>query len=74
MHATMAYEAVEVWFHTFLNSALEGGEWTDSELGRFVPLEKTGGLAPQLVWTIREGKYIYPLQGIETRSFSWQSL
>lgn len=57
VHAIAAYGSVEVQ-----NSAA-------SHLER---LEKAGGLAPQLVWTIREGKYSYPLQGIETRFLSCQ--
>jgi hypothetical protein len=31
---------VEVWLHTFLTSALDGGEWSASRPGRFTPRER----------------------------------
>jgi hypothetical protein len=31
------YEAMEVYLHTFLNSALDGGEWLSSHLAYFSP-------------------------------------
>jgi hypothetical protein len=31
---------VEVWFHPFLTSTLDGGEWSDSRLARFTLAEK----------------------------------
>jgi len=35
-----AYEEVEVWLYSFLTSTVNGGEWSASRPGRFVP-EKT---------------------------------
>jgi hypothetical protein len=35
-----AYWGVEVQFHAFLTSALEGGEWSASRPGRFIPVER----------------------------------
>jgi hypothetical protein len=34
------YWGVEVQLHVFLNSALDGGEWSASRLGRFIPRER----------------------------------
>jgi hypothetical protein len=31
---------VEVYFHAFLTSVLDGGEWSDSNPGRFTPTER----------------------------------
>jgi hypothetical protein len=31
------YGVVEAWFHSFLISALDGGEWLVSRPGRFTP-------------------------------------
>jgi hypothetical protein len=40
-HYTMqAYEGVDVQIHIFLTSALVGGEWSTSRLGRFTPGER----------------------------------
>jgi len=48
---------VEVYFHAFLTSALDGREWSASELGRFYPGERSSGTtgleagwAPEAVW------------------------
>jgi len=35
----MSYGGVKLWLHTFLISALDGGEWPDSSPGRFNPEE-----------------------------------
>jgi hypothetical protein len=37
------YEGVEVYFHAFLTSALDGGEWSASRLGHFIPGENVSG-------------------------------
>jgi hypothetical protein len=37
------YWGVEVWLHAFLTSALDGGEWSASRPGRFIPREKAPG-------------------------------
>jgi hypothetical protein len=34
---------VEVWFHEFLTSALDGGEWSTSRPGRFIPGVRASG-------------------------------
>jgi hypothetical protein len=38
-HAMKGYWGVEVPLHTFLTSALDGGEWSASHPGRFAPRE-----------------------------------
>jgi hypothetical protein len=38
-----AYWGVEVQFHAFLTSALDGGEWSASRLGRFTLREIVPG-------------------------------
>ena len=35
--AMMLHEGEELWLHSFLNSALYGGEWVDSGRDRFAP-------------------------------------
>jgi len=35
---------MEVYRHSFLTSALEGGEWSASRPGRFTPTEKETGV------------------------------
>jgi hypothetical protein len=45
-HAMEAYWGMEVWFHTFLTSALDGGEWSVSRAGHFNPRER----APDSHW------------------------
>jgi hypothetical protein len=37
------YWGVEVWLHEFLTSALDGGEWSASRPGRFIPRETAPG-------------------------------
>jgi hypothetical protein len=36
-HAVKAHGGIEVQLHSFLTSALDGGEWSTSRLGRFTP-------------------------------------
>jgi hypothetical protein len=38
-----AYWGVEVYLHAYLNSALDGGEWSASRPGRFTPRERVPG-------------------------------
>jgi hypothetical protein len=42
-HAMKTYWGVEVWLYTFLTSALDGGEWSASQPGRFTPNERAPG-------------------------------
>jgi hypothetical protein len=37
------YGGVDVYIHIFLTSALAGGEWSASRLGRFTPGERSPG-------------------------------
>jgi hypothetical protein len=39
-HAMKTYRGVEVWLHTFLTSAPDGGEWSASRPGLCTPGEK----------------------------------
>jgi len=38
-----AYWGMELQLHTFLTSALDGGEWSVSRSGRFTPRERAPG-------------------------------
>jgi len=56
------YWGVELQRHAFLTSALEGGEWSASHPGRFIPRETAlstidyeVGWAPESVWTSYSG-------------------
>jgi hypothetical protein len=58
----------EIQLHTFLISALNGGEWSASRLGRFnhgkklpVPIRQVARLAPELVWARWRTKRSLPL-------------
>jgi hypothetical protein len=63
-------------FYSFLTSALDGGEWLASRLGRAlaprkgppVPIVQEAGWTPEPVWTEARGKILSPLPGIEPRS------
>jgi hypothetical protein len=65
-HYTMkVYEGVDVWIHVFLTSALDGGDWSASRPGRFIPGERPPfthwiGGAPEPVWTTWRGEKSYP--------------
>jgi hypothetical protein len=62
--------------YSFLTSALDGGEWSASRLGRAlppgkgppVPIVQEAGWAPEPVWTQRFEEKSLPLPGIEPRS------
>jgi hypothetical protein len=42
-HVTKAYWGMEVQFHAFLTSALDGSEWSASGTGRFTPRKRDPG-------------------------------
>jgi hypothetical protein len=44
MHSMKAYGGVEVWRHSFLVSAIDGGEWSASQYGRLTLLGKSARL------------------------------
>jgi hypothetical protein len=57
-HTMMTYGGMEIQFHMFLTSLLDGGEWLASCPGLFtlekqtlVPTGYEAGLAPEPVWT-----------------------
>jgi len=54
----------EVYLHSFLTWAVDGGEWLTSRPGRFTPGKKTGsGRTSQPVWTFwRTEKYLVPTE------------
>jgi hypothetical protein len=69
-----AYWGVRVYIHDFLTSALVGGEWSTSRLGRFTPGERApsshwigGWWAPEPVWTLWSREISYNA-GIRTRA------
>jgi hypothetical protein len=39
-----AYWGAEVYLYAFLTSALDGGEWSASHLGRITPTERAPGI------------------------------
>jgi hypothetical protein len=47
-----AYRRVEVQLHAFLTLTLDGGEWSASHPGCFIPIStgEKAGWAPELVW------------------------
>jgi hypothetical protein len=53
------YRGVEAYIHAFLTSALDGGEWSASRLGRFAPRER----APGTHWT---GGWVGSRAGLDT--------
>jgi hypothetical protein len=42
-HGMEAYWGAEIQLHAFLTSELDGGEWSASRPGRFIPTERTRG-------------------------------
>jgi hypothetical protein len=42
-HDMQVYWGAEVYLHAFLTSALDGGEWSSSRPGRFIPRERARG-------------------------------
>jgi hypothetical protein len=61
-HRTVkTYGGMEVEFHAFLTSELDGGEWSASSHGRFTPGTQEAGWTPKPAWTrwLRE-KYPAP--------------
>jgi hypothetical protein len=53
-----AYGGVDVQIHIFFTSALAGGEWSPSRLGRFTPEER----APGTHWI---GGWVDPSAGLD---------
>jgi hypothetical protein len=69
-----AYRIVNVQPHVFLTSALVGGEWSASRLGRFTPEERapgthwTGGLVSPRAGLVDTGKWKFlPPPGLKLR-------
>jgi hypothetical protein len=76
MHAMKEYEEVDVWLHTFLTSAPDGGEWSASGTGRFtseelVPCASSTGrrMGPRATLNALKNRKIFPLPNIEPRFF-----
>jgi hypothetical protein len=44
LHTMKMYGGMRIYFHTFLFSALDGGEWSALLLGRFTPRDMCGRL------------------------------
>jgi hypothetical protein len=60
-----AYEEMDLYTHSFLTSAIAGGEWSASSLGRFVAREKKTGTHWRGCWVdLRAG-----LDDVENRKF-----
>jgi hypothetical protein len=53
-----AYGGIDVWIHTFLTSALDGGEWSGSRPCCFTPGER----APGTHWI---GGWVDPRAGLD---------
>jgi hypothetical protein len=53
-----AYRGVEVQIHSYLTSALDGGEWLASRPGHFTPREK----GPGIRWM---GGWVGPRAGLD---------
>jgi hypothetical protein len=72
-----AYGGVDVYIHVFLTSALDGGEWSASRLGRFIPGERAPGIHWIGDWVgsitslddVKRRKFL-PLPGLELRSLN----
>jgi hypothetical protein len=69
-----AYRGVDVYIHIFLTSALVGGEWSTSRLGRFTPGERAPGthwiggwVDPRAGLDDLEMRKFLTLQGLELR-------
>jgi hypothetical protein len=58
-HAMKVYWGVEVYLHAFLDSALDGGEWSVSITGRFTPSERVSVTH----WI---GSWVGPSAGLDT--------
>jgi len=75
-HTMKTFEVVEVQLHAFLTSALDGGEWSTSRLGRFTSGERAPGTHRIGGWmdpraglvAVVKRKIPQPLRGIEPRS------
>jgi hypothetical protein len=66
------YALKEVWLHSFLSSALDGGEWSSSRPGRFTPGTHCVGdwVASRATLNAVRKRKILHLPGIEPRPSS----
>ena len=55
IHAMKPHGRVELYLHSFLSSTLDGGEWSASRSGCFVP-EVSAQWDPESVWTVLRGE------------------
>jgi hypothetical protein len=67
------YKGVDVYIHIFLTSALIGGEWSDSRLGRFtpgkeslVPIVYEDGWIPEPVWKTWRSENSWPYRALNS--------
>jgi hypothetical protein len=70
-----AYGGVDVYIHIFLTSALVGGEWSASRLGRFTHGERDpsnhwirGWVGPRAGLDDVEKRKVLPLPGLELQT------
>jgi hypothetical protein len=77
-----AYGGVDVKIHIFLNSALDGSEWSASRPGRFTPRERVPGthwigdlVSPRAGLADVEKREFFTLPGLEVQPFRrpWRS-
>lgn len=74
VHAMTALRVAEVLLQSFLNSALDGGQWSTSRPDTFID-KHIAPLNIRLAGThkhpgrLGEGKHLLPLQGIESQIF-----
>jgi hypothetical protein len=76
LHATQVLAGEKYSSYSFLTSALNGGEWSESRpgcalvpgKGHLVPTGQEAGWAPEPVLTEAGRKILMPLPGIESRS------
>ena len=61
-------EGAEVQLHSFLTSAIDGGQRSATCPGRYTPepIEQVTGWAPE-VWSFEEEKNLLPMPGFEPR-------